>query len=69
MVVADRGYGYRRSVALAVRQHADGVVRMHPATFPLETDAAQPFSGLRWLRQREDATRAWHGWCRWQGCR
>src|SRR5216683_7247320 len=35
VMVADRGYGYRRSVATAVRQQADVVVRMHPATFPL----------------------------------
>jgi hypothetical protein len=36
VIVADRGYGYRRSVALAVRQHADVILRIHPATFPLE---------------------------------
>jgi hypothetical protein len=69
VVVADRGYGSRRSVALAVRQHADVVVRMHPATFPLETDTGQPFAVVRWLRQPGDTTRDWHGWCRWQGCR
>jgi hypothetical protein len=34
VIVADRGYGYRRSVATAVRQQADVVVRIHPATFP-----------------------------------
>jgi DDE family transposase len=65
--VADRGYGYRRSVATAVCQQADVVVRIHPATFPLETEAGQPFNGLRWLRQRGGAEREWHGWCRWTG--
>ena len=69
VIVADRGYGYRRSVALAVRQRAAVVLRIHPATFPLETDAGQPFAVLRWLRQRGDTTRDWHGWCSWQGCR
>lgn len=69
VIVADRGYGYRRSVALAVRQQADVVLRIHPATFPLETDAGQPFAVLRWLRQRGAAERDWHGWCRWQGQR
>src|SRR5215471_5657152 len=44
VIVADRGYGYRRSVATAVRQQADVVVRIHPATFPLETEAGQPFA-------------------------
>ena len=69
VIVADRGYGYRRSVALAMRQQADVVVRIHPATFPLETDAAQPFPVLRWLRQRGSPEREWTGWCRWQGYR
>jgi len=69
VIVADRGYGYRRSVATAVGQQADVVVRIHPATFPLETEAGQPFNGLRWLRQRGDAEREWHGWCRWAGQR
>lgn len=69
VIVADRGYGYRRSVATAVRQHADVVVRIHPATFPLETEAGQPVNVLRWLRQRGGAEREWHGWCRWAGQR
>jgi len=69
VIVADRGYGYRRSVALAVRQQADVVIRIHPATFPLETDAEQPFPLLRWLRQRGNTEREWSGWCRWQGQR
>jgi Transposase DDE domain len=69
VIVADRGYGYRRSVATAVRQQADVVVRIHPATFPLETEAGQPFNVLGWLRQRGSSAREWHGWCRWAGQR
>lgn len=69
VIVADRGYGYRRSVATAVHQQADVVVRIHPATFPLETEAGQPFNVLRWLRQRGGSEQAWHGWCRWAGQR
>jgi hypothetical protein len=69
VIVADRGYGYRRSVATAVRQQADVVVRIHPATFPLETEAGQPFNVLGWLRQRGGSAREWHGWCRWAGQR
>jgi hypothetical protein len=69
VIVADRGYGYRRSVAMAVCQQADVVVRIPPATFPLETEAGQPFHVLRWLRQRGDPEREWHGWCRWAGQR
>jgi Transposase DDE domain len=69
VIVADNGYGYRRSVAWAVQQHADVVVRMYPATFPLETDTGQPFNVLRWLRQRGSPEREWQGWCQWQGQR
>jgi hypothetical protein len=69
VIVADNGYGYRRSVATAVRQQAAVVVRIHPATFPLETDAAQPFNVLRWLRQRGGPEREGHGWCCWEGRR
>jgi hypothetical protein len=69
VIVADNGYGYRRSVAWAVQQRAEIVVRIHPATFPLETDTGQPFNVLRWLRQRGHPEREWVGWCRWQGQR
>src|SRR5215471_4430738 len=69
VIVADRGYGYRRSVATAVRQQADVIVRIHPATFPLETEVGQPFNVLGWLRQRGGSAREWHGWCRWAGQR
>lgn len=69
VIVADRGYGYRRSVATAVRQQADVVVRIHPATFPLETEAGQPCDVLRWLRHRGGAAREWPCWCRWAGQR
>jgi len=52
-----------------VRQQADVVVRGHPATFPLETEAGQPCNVLRWLRHRGGAEREWRGWWRWAGQR
>jgi hypothetical protein len=64
--VAAHGYGYRRSIAWAVPQQADVIVRLYPATFPLETAAGQPGNVLRGLHQRGRAARAWPGWCRWQ---
>jgi hypothetical protein len=69
VIVADNGYGYRRSVAVAVQQQADVIVRIHPATFPLETEAGTPFKVLRWLRHRGGPEREWKGWCRWEGRR
>jgi hypothetical protein len=68
-IVADRGYGYRRRGATAVRQQADVVVRLHPALCPRETGAGQPVNVLRWRRPRGEPRRAWHGWCRWAGQR
>jgi hypothetical protein len=69
VIVADNGYGYRRSVAWAVQQRADVVVRMSPATFPLETDAGQPCHVLRWLRPQGSPEREWRGWGQGQGQR
>lgn len=66
VIVADNGYGYRRSVAWATQQQADVIIRIHPATFPLETEAGQPFNVLRWLRQPGSPEREWVGWCQWQ---
>jgi hypothetical protein len=68
-IVADRGYGYRRSVATARQQQANVVIRSHPAPFPLETEAGQPVNILRWLRQPGGAAREGHGGCRWEGHR
>jgi Transposase DDE domain len=64
IAVADNGYGYRASVASAARQQADVVLRVTPATFPLETAAGTPFEVVPWLRTSGLAPREWHGWCR-----
>jgi hypothetical protein len=61
--VADNGYGYRSSVATAVRQGADVVLRITPATFPVETAAGVPFDLIAWLRQGNTAQQEWQGWC------
>jgi hypothetical protein len=67
LVVADNGYGDRRRVAEAVQQQAHVVLRSTPATFPLAPAAGSPCDVLRWLRQQQEATREWHGWCHWDG--
>lgn len=63
IAVADNGYGYRSSVATAVRQGADVVLRITPATFPVETAAGVPFDLIAWLRQGNMAQQEWQGWC------
>jgi hypothetical protein len=69
LVVADGGYGYRRSVAAVVHQQADGVFRIHPSTCPLEDAVGHPIDLLRWLRQQGEAVRSQTVWCRWNGQR
>jgi hypothetical protein len=66
---ADHGYGSRRRVAVAVQQQAEVIVRLPPATFPLETEVGQPCNVLRGLRPRGGPAREWHGWGRWAGQR
>ena len=64
-MVADNGYGYRRSVATAAQQQASVVRRITPAPFPLETAAGTPFRVLPWLRCRGPAVRRGTVWCQW----
>jgi hypothetical protein len=66
IAVADNGYGYRASVASATRQQADVVLRVTPATFPLETAAGAAFEVVPWLRTPGQAMREWQGWCAWE---
>ena len=63
IVVADHGYGYRTSVATAVRQHADVVLRITPATFPVATVAGEACDLVAWLRQSDAAQQEWQGRC------
>ena len=42
------------------------VLRLTPATCPLETTCAEPLDVLRWLRAPGLPHREWHGWCRWE---
>ena len=63
IAVVDNGYGYRASVALAVRQDADVVLRITPATFPVETAAGVSFDLSEWLRQGHAAAQEWQGEC------
>jgi hypothetical protein len=55
IAVVDGRYGYRRSVAYAESWGADVVLRMHPATFPLEDADGHPFDVMALLRQRKGA--------------
>ena len=65
IAVADHGYGYRRSIAAAVRQQADVVLRVTPATCPLVTTAGEAYEVVAWLRTPGAPSREWRGWCAW----
>ncbi len=69
IVVADNGYGYRKHLAYARRHAADVVLRITPATFPLEDATGQPFAVLPWLLMQHSTLAEWHGWCRYNGQR
>ncbi|MGH9206995.1 MAG: transposase [Acidimicrobiales bacterium] len=67
IVVADNGYGYRRSVARADHQHAAVVLHITPETFPLEDSAQHPLDVLKWLRSPGEPIRSQVCWCVWEG--
>jgi hypothetical protein len=63
IAVAEQGDGYRASVAVTVRQGADVVRRITPATFPVEMTAGQVVDLVAWLRQGHAEQQEWQGWC------
>jgi hypothetical protein len=63
IAVVDNGYGYRASVASAVHQGADVVLRITPATFPVETATGEACDLPAWLGQGSAAQQEWQGWC------
>ena len=69
IVVADRGYGYRKHLVYAVGQEADVVLRMDPRGFPLETADGTPFDVLNWSRSGHGEVRERWLTCQYRGRR
>lgn len=63
IVVADGGYGYRRSVATVRKQQAHVLIRVRPSTFPFEQEGGQVLDVVAQLRKRGPCVREWAGWC------
>lgn len=63
IVVADNGYGYRRSVATARKQQGQLVIRVRPSTFPFEQTDGTVVDVVAQLRKRGPTLRDWAGWC------
>src|SRR6266566_130203 len=67
VVVADNGYGYRSSVATTADQHAYGVFRITPSTFPLQDASGQTIEVQAWLSLAGEAVRSLACWCCYRG--
>lgn len=63
IVVADSGYGYRRSVATVRKQQAHALLRIRPSTFPFEQTQGQVLDVPKQVRKRGPSVREWSGWC------
>ena len=67
IVVADGGYGYRREATTAVGQKAHCVLRIHPATYPLQVEDGEAFNVFEWLRKGKCDEKEWSGRFLWKG--
>jgi hypothetical protein len=50
IVVADGGYGIRRNLNLILQQQANGILRIHPSTFPILDVQGKPVDLFSWIR-------------------
>lgn len=64
LAVLDGGYGYRDRLATIQQAGADGVLRIYPSTFPLETVQGQRLDLRAWLDQpgRDQRSRLAYYW-------
>src|SRR5919201_5766305 len=63
IVLADNGYGYRRSVATLRKQQGQLVMRVRPSTFRFEQVDGTVVDVVAQLRKRGPTLREWAGWC------
>jgi hypothetical protein len=49
LLIADRGYGYRKNIAYAYQQRAYVILRFAPSTCPLLDLRLQPLDIVKWL--------------------
>lgn len=59
IVVADRGYGYRRSISTAERAQAKVVLRIQPDKFPLEDETGQRLAVWPLLKAAANKAQVW----------
>src|SRR5260370_19330462 len=67
LLIADRGYGYRKNVAYAYHQRAYVILRFAPSTCPLLDRYGQPLDVVNWLKQVKKGTHCRNACCVHEG--
>ena len=67
IVVADRGYGFRSSVAYASKRTAYVVLRFVLRNFPVEDEQGEAIDLLAWAEHSKEEVASRTCWSRWQG--
>jgi hypothetical protein len=63
LLIADRGYGYRKNIAYAYQQQAYVILRFAPSTCPLLDRYGQPLDIVKWLKQVKKGKHCRNAWC------
>jgi hypothetical protein len=67
LLIADRGYGYRKNIAYAYQQQAFVVLRFAPSTCPLVDRRGQPLDVVKWLKHVKRGIHCRNAWCVYEG--
>jgi len=67
LLIADRGYGYRKNIAYACQQQAYVILRFVPSTCPLLDRYGQPLDVVKWLKQVKKGMHCRNAWCIHEG--
>lgn len=67
VLIADRGYGYRKNIAYAYQQQSYVILRFAPSTCPLLDQRLQPLDIVKWLKQVKRGTHCRNAWCIHEG--
>jgi hypothetical protein len=67
LLIADRGYGYRKNIAYAYQQQAYVILRFAPSTCPLLDRYGQPLDIVAWLKQVKKGKHCRNAWCIHEG--
>jgi len=67
LLIADRGYGYRKNIAYAYQQQAYVILRFVPSTCPLLDQYGQPLDVVAWLKQVKKGKHCRNAWCIHEG--